>query len=59
VPLRLQEADGTLSFLSTTTVFGTAMDVTLAEVTIETFFPADDVTAIAMAARLKRSPTSP
>lgn len=59
VPLRLQEADGTLSFLSTTTVFGTAMDVTLAEVTIETFFPADEATAIAMAARLKRSPTSP
>jgi hypothetical protein len=54
VPLRLQEADGTLSFLSTTTVFGTAMDVTLAEVTIETFFPADEATAIAMAARLKK-----
>ncbi|MFC3127512.1 helix-turn-helix domain-containing protein [Pseudoroseomonas globiformis] len=49
VPLRLAGAEGPLSFLSTTTVFGTAVDVTLAEVTIETFFPADDMTAIAMA----------
>jgi hypothetical protein len=48
VPLRLAGAEGPLSFLSTTTVFGTAVDVTLAEVTIETFFPADAITALAM-----------
>ncbi|KAA2211582.1 helix-turn-helix transcriptional regulator [Pseudoroseomonas oryzae] len=54
VPLRLAGAEGPLSFLSTTTVFGTAVDVTLAEVTIETFFPADDTTALAMPRLLGR-----
>ncbi|MFC7608856.1 MmyB family transcriptional regulator [Teichococcus aestuarii] len=49
VPLRLASAAGPLSFLSTTTVFGTAVDVTLAEVTIEAFFPAEEATASAMA----------
>lgn len=33
-----------MSFLSTTTVFGTATDVTLAELTLECFCPADDAT---------------
>ncbi|MBL6079326.1 helix-turn-helix domain-containing protein [Belnapia sp. T18] len=51
VPLQLAGAGGPLSFLSTTTVFGTAVDVTLAEVTIEAFFPADEATAAAMRAR--------
>lgn len=45
VPLRLQAADGVLSFLSTTTVFGTPVDVTLSELAIEAFLPADDETA--------------
>lgn len=49
VPLRLKSAAGPLSFISTTTVFGTAVDVTLAEVTIESFFPADRETAEIMA----------
>jgi transcriptional regulator with XRE-family HTH domain len=48
VPFRLEMAAGTLSFLSTTTVFGTAVDITLSELTIETFFPADPETAQAM-----------
>ncbi|RVU39174.1 helix-turn-helix domain-containing protein [Hwanghaeella grinnelliae] len=50
VPLRLKGESSPLSFLSTTTVFGTAVDVTLSEVTIEAFFPADEDTAHAMAA---------
>jgi hypothetical protein len=33
-----------LSFISTTTIFGTPMDVTVAELALETFFPADDFT---------------
>ena len=33
-----------LSLLSTTTVFGTPREVTLSELAIETFFPADDAT---------------
>ena len=48
VPLRLRGDAGPLAFLGTTTVFGTATDVTLSEVTIEAFFPADDKTARAM-----------
>jgi transcriptional regulator with XRE-family HTH domain len=44
IPLRLQTARGVLTFISTTTVFGTAVDVTLQELALETFFPADDFT---------------
>lgn len=35
---------GPVSFLNTTTVFGTPNDVTLAELTLEMLFPADDQT---------------
>ena len=45
VPLRLVTVDGTLAFFGTTTLFGAAIDVTLAELTIETLYPADDATA--------------
>ncbi|GGJ36163.1 transcriptional regulator [Deinococcus roseus] len=44
VPLKLRTPEGTLSFISTTTVFGTAVEVTLSELTLETFFPADAFT---------------
>lgn len=37
-----------LSLLSTTTVFGTATDITLSELTLETFFPADASTRAAL-----------
>jgi transcriptional regulator with XRE-family HTH domain len=44
VPLRLA-ADGVeLSFFSTISTFGTAIDITLAELSIEAFFPADERT---------------
>ena len=57
VPLRLQSEAGVLSFLSTTTVFGTPVDVTLSELMLETFFPADDFTASALrAARTTSAP---
>jgi hypothetical protein len=46
VPLQLAADDGEpLTFLSTTTVFGTPVDVTLAELALECFFPADAATA--------------
>ena len=48
VPLELRTPHGTLALLSTTTVFGTAVDITLAELTIETFFPGDAETAAIM-----------
>jgi transcriptional regulator with XRE-family HTH domain len=41
VPLTLHTPLGLLSFFSTTTVFGTPVDVTLSELAIEMFFPAD------------------
>lgn len=48
VPLRLRTEGPTLSFISTTTVFGTPVDVTLSEIALETFFPADAATAAAL-----------
>lgn len=48
VPLRLRTPLGVLSFFSTTTVFGTPVDVTLSELAIEAFFPADRQTASAL-----------
>jgi hypothetical protein len=45
VPLRLRHEGGKLAFISTVTTFGTAVDVTVAELSIEAFFPADDATA--------------
>ncbi|MET0457449.1 MAG: helix-turn-helix transcriptional regulator [Mycobacterium sp.] len=49
VPLRLARPDGTeLTFLSTVTTFGTALDLTAAELSIEAFLPADDSTAAAL-----------
>ena len=45
VPFRLITDAGVLSFLSTTTIFGTPVDITLSEIALETFFPADAETA--------------
>jgi len=45
VPLRLRTGDQTLSFVSTIATFGTARDITAAELSIESFFPADEVTS--------------
>jgi transcriptional regulator with XRE-family HTH domain len=45
VPLRLRHEGGELAFISTVTTFGTAVDVTVSELAIEAFFPADAATA--------------
>jgi transcriptional regulator with XRE-family HTH domain len=45
VPLRLITERGVLSFFSTTMIFGTPVDVTLSELAVESFFPADSETA--------------
>lgn len=50
-PLKLRVEGGVLSFMSTITVFGTPVDITLSELAIETFFPADAETAAALRAR--------
>jgi hypothetical protein len=41
MPFRFRTRFGVLSFISTTTIFGTPVDVTLQELAMETFFPAD------------------
>ncbi len=51
VPLRVEAGGQVLSFLSTVTTFGTAVDVTLAELSVEAFLPADEATAAALAER--------
>ena len=48
VPFRLATDRGVLTFLSTTTIFGTPVDVTLAELMLECFFPADEETVGAL-----------
>lgn len=45
LPIRLRAGDRVLSFFSTIATFGTAMDVTLSELSIESFYPADEATA--------------
>ena len=45
VPLDLLVGDDRLSLLSATTVFGTPLEVTLSELALESFFPADAATA--------------
>ena len=47
VPLRLRDEDGSeLAFFGTITTFGTPADVTLAEVAVEAFYPANARTAM-------------
>jgi transcriptional regulator with XRE-family HTH domain len=49
VPLKIRTPEGAvLSFFSTTTVFGTAVEVTLSELVLEAFYPADEFTAVAL-----------
>jgi transcriptional regulator with XRE-family HTH domain len=44
VPLRVRHRERELAFFSTTATFGTPLDVTVAELVIESFFPADEET---------------
>jgi hypothetical protein len=50
LPLRLRGEAGEMAFFSTISTFGTAVDVTLAELSIEAFYPADAQTANALLA---------
>jgi transcriptional regulator with XRE-family HTH domain len=54
VTLRLRSGDGELRLLSTIATFGTAVDITAAELAIEAFFPADPETAATLQARAGR-----
>jgi transcriptional regulator with XRE-family HTH domain len=56
VPLRLRTDDaGELTFMSTITTFGTPLDITVSELSIEAFFPADAHTAQVLRATLAQS----
>ena len=55
MPFQFRTPGGVLSFISTTTVFGTPADVTLQELALETFFPADTFTRDALR-RLAETP---
>jgi transcriptional regulator with XRE-family HTH domain len=50
IPLQLRVGDQVLSFITTITIFGTPVDVTLSELAVEAFFPADAETAAMMQA---------
>jgi transcriptional regulator with XRE-family HTH domain len=51
VPLRLRTSRGRLHLMTTVTTFATAVDVTLAELKLEAFLPADQATAEALRLR--------
>lgn len=55
LPLRVRDGDRELAFFSTVSTFGTAVEITLAELTIEAFYPANAATA----ARLLEGITGP
>lgn len=45
IPLVLDTVAGRVSFVSTVTIFGTPVDITLSELAIEAFYPADEASA--------------
>jgi hypothetical protein len=51
VPLCYRSDHAELSFISLTTILGTPMDVTVEELAIESFYPADETTAAALSRR--------
>jgi transcriptional regulator with XRE-family HTH domain len=51
LPLRISHDGGELSFFSTVATFGTPADITVAELVIEAFFPADARTGAALHAK--------
>jgi transcriptional regulator with XRE-family HTH domain len=48
IPFEFRTPAGVLAFFGTTTVFGTPLDITLSELAVEAFFPADSRTAQAL-----------
>ena len=52
MPMRLRTERGELALMTMIATFGTALDITLTELSIETFLPADAATAAALQARV-------
>ena len=59
VPLRVSADGAELAFISTATSFGTATEVTVSELAIESFFPADEHTARFLQARSEQATPPP
>jgi hypothetical protein len=53
-PFRIRHGNRVLAFLTTVAAFGTPLDITVSELVIESFFPADAETAAFLRARAKR-----
>ena len=51
VPMVLRTGEGVLTFFSMLSTFGTARDITLEELAVDSFFPADEATAAVLRAR--------
>jgi transcriptional regulator with XRE-family HTH domain len=58
VPLRLRSDAGELTFISTISTFGTAVEITASELSIESFFPADAATAMSVRAYADQLPAA-
>jgi hypothetical protein len=54
VPLELESSGGHLRLITTLTSFATATDITLAELHLEAFLPADEATADVLRKRAER-----
>lgn len=58
-PLQVATRLGTVSFLSTTTIFGTPTDVTLSELALEMLFPADEATVTIVKSMVEEAAEQP
>ncbi|WP_370870344.1 helix-turn-helix domain-containing protein [Hydrogenophaga sp.] len=56
MPFQFHTGHGVLQLVSTTTVFGSPVDITLQELALETFFPADEATAAVLRGLLASTP---
>jgi transcriptional regulator with XRE-family HTH domain len=54
MPLRLATSNGVLNFFTTTTIFGTPTEITLSELSLEAFYPADATTAEALTCMMRK-----
>jgi hypothetical protein len=54
--MRLRLGGDELSLFTTIATFGTAIDITLSELSIETFYPADEHSAAVLQARFSPAP---
>jgi len=58
-PLQIATRLGTVSFLNTTTIFGTPTDVTLSELALEMLFPADEATVAIVKSMVEEDAAQP